>query len=159
MSDRTKGFYVSRAKDAVFKPTSQPTAEEGTHGARVFNEYRDLGLAEATGGKYFAHVVRPKITKAERKSLPFAGGTGVHQHIVDFQLVYILKGWVEFEIEGHGSMVLHAGDCIYLPPGIFHNVPDYSDDLETFEILSPADYVTNAVDKMPGTEAVTAAAK
>ncbi|MCO5064601.1 MAG: cupin domain-containing protein [Rhizobiaceae bacterium] len=150
MSERSKNFYVSRAKGAVFHQASQPTYIEGTHGSRVFNEYRDLGLKEATGGKYFAHIVHPKIPKEERVKLPFGGGTGPHQHTVDFQCVLVLRGWVRFEIEDHGEYVLHPGDFLYLPPHIYHGVLDYSDDLETFEILSPAEYDTNTIDKIPG---------
>lgn len=152
MSDRSKNFYVNYAKDAVWEQSSQPTFEKGTHGFRVFNEYRDLGLREATGGKYFAHIVHPKITREERAKLPFGGGTGIHNHEVDFQVVLVLKGWVRFAIEDNGEVVLHAGDFIYIPPHCYHGVLDYSDDLETFEILSPAEYKTNPVDVMPGTE-------
>jgi quercetin dioxygenase-like cupin family protein len=152
MSDRSKNFYVNFAKDAKWVQNSQPNAEKGTHGFRVFNEYRDLGLAQATGGRYFGHVVHPKITRAERAGLPHGGATGIHNHEVDFQVVYVLKGWLKFAIEDNGEVVLNAGDFIYIPPSCYHGVLDYSDDLETFEILSPAEYKTNPVDVMPGTE-------
>jgi hypothetical protein len=33
---------------------------------------------------------------------------------------------------------------------MYHGVLDYSDDLETLEIISPAEYVTNTIDKIPG---------
>ncbi len=153
MSDRTKNFHISYARDAVYTAASRPAYEEGTHGFRRFNEYRDLGLKQATGGKFFAHLARVKVEGDKKTALPFAGGTGIHQHTVDFQFVFVLSGWVRFEIEDHGEKTLHAGDCIYLPPTIFHAVLDYSDDLEVLEIMSPAEYETIAAAEMPGNAA------
>jgi quercetin dioxygenase-like cupin family protein len=103
-------------------------------GLRAQFEYRDLGINQATGGKYQAHVVRA------------AGGTppiDTHTHnTIDFQLVYILKGSMKFWYEGKGEVTVAAGACILQPPGIKHTVLDWSDDLELLEVTSPGEFST-----------------
>ena len=113
---------------------------EGAHferGLRAFFEYRDLGIRAATEGKVVAHVIRA------------AGGTAFssqpHQHATQFQLVYVLKGWIEFEYEGHGAVRLEAGSCVHQPPGIRHRELGHSDDVELLEIVLPGDFETEDV--------------
>jgi quercetin dioxygenase-like cupin family protein len=119
----TKGFTVSHARDAQF-----------VAGLRSFFEYRDLGVREATGGRVAAHVIR---------ALPGAPFSGVpHRHGVTLQLVYVLKGWIEFEYEGQGVVRLESGSCVHQPPGIRHREVGHSDDVEMLEIVMPADYAT-----------------
>ena len=43
-----------------------------------------------------------------------------HLHRTEFQLVYILKVWIEFEYEGQGKLRLEGGSCVHQPPGIRH---------------------------------------
>ena len=120
-------FSASHAKDAVFK--------DG--GLRSCFEYRDLGIHVATGGRAMAHIVRAK---------PGAhAGFGWHKHELDFQIYYVLKGWVEFDYEGVGRVRSEAGSCVHQPPGIRHTELGHSDDLEMLEIVLPADFAT-AVD-------------
>lgn len=123
----TKGFSVSHARDAKF-----------VKGLRSFFEYRDLGIEHATEGRAVAHVIRA-VPKA-----PFNGTP--HQHGVTFQLVYVLKGWVEFEYEGQGVMRLEPGSCVHQPPGIRHREVGHSDDLELLEIVMPAGFTTQEVE-------------
>jgi hypothetical protein len=85
----TQGFVASHAKDAAFE-----------RGLRSFFEYRDLGIRAATQGRVAAHVIRAAAGK-EFSSQP-------HFHQTEFQLVYILKGWIEFEYEGQGVVRLEA---------------------------------------------------
>ncbi len=70
---------------------------------------------------------------------------GWHYHVLDFQMVYILKGWVRFEYEGVGEVLLEPGSCVYQPPGIKHREIEHSPDLELLEITSPAEFETVAV--------------
>jgi len=119
----TKGFAVSHAGDAQF-----------VAGLRSFFEYRDLGIKEATEGRVAAHVIRA------RPGAPFNGVP--HRHGVTFQLVYVLKGWIEFEYEGQGVVRLEPGSCVHQPPGIKHREVGHSDDVEMLEIVMPADYAT-----------------
>ena len=52
---------------------------------------------------------------------------------------YLLKGWVRVDFEGMGEIRLEAGDAWYQPPGVKHEVLDYSGDFEFIEITMPAD--------------------
>ena len=107
-----------------------------TGGLRKYAQYRDLGVAAATQGLAVAHVIRflPPF-RAEEVSIP-------HYHDVDFQLVYVLKGWVTTEIEGQGAITMREGSCWIQPPRIKHTVLDYSDDCELLEIILPAEFDT-----------------
>jgi quercetin dioxygenase-like cupin family protein len=77
--------------------------------------------------------------------------TGLHQHRCDFQMFYVLKGWMRFVYEGQGEHTFHAGDCVLQPAGIVHNELECSDDVEILEIYSPAVHETRVVGKMPET--------
>ena len=107
-------------------------------GLRSFFEYRDLGIKEATNGKYTAHVIRAVPGK-------YSEGQW-HTHDLDFQMVYVTKGWVIFEYEDSGEHILRAGSCVLQPPGIKHRELLHSDDLELIEITSPAEFVTAPVE-------------
>ena len=65
-----------------------------------------------------------------------------HYHDVDFQMIYVLKGWIKSEFEGEGVHTFHAGSCWIQPPKIKHTVLGYSDDCEVLEIVLPADFET-----------------
>lgn len=135
MSEQKQKFSVSYAKDAEYKP-----------GLRSFMEYRDLGIADATNGQYRAHVIR--IAK-DSEGPHDLHTTGLHQHLCDFQMFYVIKGWVKFVYEGQGEpKTFGPGDCVLQPAGIVHNELDCSDDLEILEIYSPAVHDTVKVGKM-----------
>jgi len=125
LSPATQRFAASFAKDAAFE----------TEGLRAYRAYRDLGIAAATGGAVRAHVIR-----TTRPAPP--GGSGLHYHDLDFQMVYVLKGWTRVRFEGAGEFRFEAGDCWLQPPRIRHHVLDFSDDYEVLEITLPADYET-----------------
>ena len=127
----TKGFVASHLKDANFE-----------RGLRSFYEYRDLGIREATEGRVVAHVIRAAAGR-EFSSQP-------HSHKTEFQLIYILKGWIEFEYEGQGRVRLEAGSCAHQPPLIRHRELGCSEDLEILEVVMPADYKTEEVDAVDG---------
>ena len=110
--------------------------EDFDHGLRPYSAYRDLGIAPATNGMVQAHVIRmTKPFTAEEVAIP-------HYHDVDFQMVYVLKGWFRSEFEGQGAHTFHAGSCWIQPPKIRHTVLGYSDDCELLEIVLPADFET-----------------
>jgi len=144
MSDTPKQlFSASLAKDAVYRP-----------GLRSFMEYRDLGIEQATHGQFRAHVIR---VKADAPGNHDMHTTGLHQHICDFQMFYVLKGWIRFVYEGQGEQHFQAGDCVLQPAGIVHNELECSDDLEVLEIYSPAAHETRVVEQMPAATAAAAA--
>jgi mannose-6-phosphate isomerase-like protein (cupin superfamily) len=106
-------------------------------GLRPHFEYRDLGIEDATQGKVLAQVIRARQ--------PCEGLGDEHAHALDFQMVYILKGWMKTRFEGVGERTLEAGDCMYQRPGIAHRVLGYSNDLEVLEITIPAEFETETV--------------
>jgi len=125
----TQGFVATHAREAVFE-----------RGLRSFFEYRDLGVKHATGGRVVAHVIRAAAG---------AGFSGQpHLHEAGFQLVYVLKGWIEFEYEGHGVVRLETGSSAYQPPRIRHREIGHSPDLELLEIVMPAEFETVEVDSV-----------
>jgi len=104
-----------------------------TDGLRDFFLYKDLGIAEATGGRVLAQLVCANSAPEH--------GTGWHQHQADFHIVIMLKGWARFMYEGTEHLVA-AGYCVHQRPGITHYLFDYSPDMEYLEIVSPADFKT-----------------
>jgi mannose-6-phosphate isomerase-like protein (cupin superfamily) len=112
------------------------SAEAFEGGLRRYAKYRDLGIASATNGMVRAHVIRmvPPCIPAEVSKR--------HYHDVEFQMVYVLKGWMKSEFEGQGAITMREGSCWLQPPKIKHTVLDYSDDCEVLEIIMPADFDT-----------------
>jgi len=73
-----QAFTISHADDSKFH----------AHGLRAFFEYRDLGIENARGGKFSAHVIR---------AVPGRESEGVwRQHTIEFQMVYVTKGWTVY---------------------------------------------------------------
>ena len=138
---RAKSHTKARSKPAARRKPQKFTVshhreEDFDAGLRAYSAYRDLGLAPATGGMVQAHVIR--MTK------PFTPGEVdiPHYHDVDFQMVFVLKGWFQSEFEGEGVHTFREGSCWIQPPRIKHTVRGYSDDCELLEIVLPADFET-----------------
>ena len=124
-------FVASHLGPDAFKPD----------GLRTYAHYRDLGVKDATGGMALAHVIRftgkcdPKVVSKK------------HTHECEFQMIYVLKGTIKTEIEGHGVHTMNAGDSWLQPQSIVHKVLDYSDGCEVLEIVLPADFKTIELEK------------
>ncbi len=105
-------------------------------GLRTYAQYRDLGIVDATHGMVRAHVLRfvepcdPDVVSK------------LHFHDTQFQMVYVLKGWVKTELEGEGEVTMRQGSAWTQPPHIKHKINDYSEDAELLEIILPADFET-----------------
>jgi mannose-6-phosphate isomerase-like protein (cupin superfamily) len=142
-----------KAKDRKTKARAQPSAKRAppkqriaishyrdedfvTNGLRTYARYRDLGIAEASHGLAQAHVIRliGPCNPAEVSKL--------HFHDVEFQMVYVLKGWVKTYMEGQGETLMKEGSCWTQPPRIKHLIRDYSDDVELLEVILPAEFKT-----------------
>ncbi|MEA2796290.1 MAG: hypothetical protein QOI87_3670 [Bradyrhizobium sp.] len=142
-----------KAKDRKTKARGQPSAKRArpkqriaishyrdedfvTNGLRTYARYRDLGIAEASHGLAQAHVIRliGPCNPAEVSKL--------HFHDVEFQMVYVLKGWVKTYMEGQGETLMKEGSCWTQPPRIKHLIRDYSDDVELLEVILPAEFKT-----------------
>jgi len=105
-------------------------------GLRTYAKYRDLGVAEASSGLARAHVIR-LIGPCEPEIV-----SKLHFHDVDFQMVYVLKGWVKTYLEGVGETMFQTGSSWTQPPRIKHLIMDYSDDVELLEVILPAEFKT-----------------
>src|ERR1700722_687816 len=105
-------------------------------GLRTYAHYRDLGIADASQGLAQAHVIRliGPCNPAEVSKL--------HYHDVEFQMVYVLKGWVKTYMEGQGETMMRQGSAWTQPPKIKHLIMDYSDDVELLEVILPAEFKT-----------------
>jgi mannose-6-phosphate isomerase-like protein (cupin superfamily) len=108
----------------------------GADGLRAYAKYRDLGVADATSGLARAHVIRfqgpcnpDEVSK-------------LHFHDVQFQMVYVLKGWIKTYMEGQGETLMKEGSAWTQPPRIRHMILDYSEDAEVLEVILPADFKT-----------------
>lgn len=123
--------------ETYFSHVKPGDTEYRADGLRDFFLYRDLGVAAATKGKVIAHLVKA--------NLPPEDGTGWHQHVADFQIVIMLKGWARF-MYGDKVTLVSEGDCVHQKPGLTHYLFDYSPDMEYLEIVSPADFGTVDVD-------------
>jgi quercetin dioxygenase-like cupin family protein len=135
-----KKVAAKKAKRAKARPQkftfSHHREEDFDQGLRSYAKYRDLGIAPATGGMVQAHVIRmiPPFRPEEVSKQ--------HYHDVEFQMVYVLKGWMTTEFEGEGTHTFYAGSCWIQPPKIKHTVLGYSNDCELLEIVLPADFET-----------------
>src|ERR671937_552865 len=120
-----QAFVVSHHRDDDFQG-----------GLRRYAKYRDLGIRQATNGMVQAHVIRfvPPCRPEEVSKR--------HYHDVEFQMIYVLKGWIKTELDGQGAIVMRAGSAWIQPPRIEHVVLDYSDDCEVLEVILPADFAT-----------------
>jgi mannose-6-phosphate isomerase-like protein (cupin superfamily) len=115
---------VSHHRDEDFK----------ADGLRTYAHYRDLGIVDATSGLARAHVIR-LIGPCNPEEV-----AKLHYHDVEFQMVYVLKGWVKSYIEGVGETLMQQGSAWTQPPRIRHMILDYSDDVELLEVILPADF-------------------
>jgi mannose-6-phosphate isomerase-like protein (cupin superfamily) len=117
---------ISHHRNEDFKPD----------GLRAYAHYRDLGVADASHGLAQAHVIRliGPCNPAEVSKL--------HYHDVEFQMVYVLKGWVKTYMEGQGETLMQQGSAWTQPPKVRHLIMDYSDDVELLEVILPAEFKT-----------------
>ena len=105
-------------------------------GLRAYAKYRDLGISAASHGLAQAHVIRLQgpCNPDEVSKL--------HFHDVEFQMVYVLKGWVKTYMDGEGETLMKEGSAWTQPPKIKHMILDYSDDVELLEVILPAEFKT-----------------
>jgi quercetin dioxygenase-like cupin family protein len=121
-------LHVSKASQSAF----------ASDGLRPFLEYRDLDLAAATGGRWRALMSRSREA--------MYGETGLHNHVLEHQLIYVLNGEATFEYGQHGKFTVIPGDCVYQPAGIIHQQTQRTRDCVILELVSPAEFPTTVVD-------------
>jgi mannose-6-phosphate isomerase-like protein (cupin superfamily) len=104
-------------------------------GLRSYAAYRDLGVHQATDGAVQAHVIRllgacdPEVVSIR------------HLHGVQFQFLYMLKGWMIGEYDGR-RVKMEEGSCWIQPNSIPHTVLDYSENCEMIELILPGTFKT-----------------
>jgi len=131
------GAPVKRARPKQRVAISHHREEDfKADGLRAYAHYRDLGIADATQGLARAHVIR-LIGPCNPEEV-----SKLHYHDVEFQMVYVLKGWVKSYMDGVGETTFQAGSSWTQPPKIRHLIMDYSDDVELLEVILPADFET-----------------
>ena len=145
-SSEPAGASAADVSPTQFSHVRPPDTAFVDQGLRDFFLYRDLGVAEATGGKVLVQLV-----KANR---PPEQDTGWHRHEAAFHVVLMLKGWARFMYEDKETLVA-TGDCVHQRPGITHYLFDYSPDMEYLEIVGPADFATVEVEGPCAVPAVT----
>jgi quercetin dioxygenase-like cupin family protein len=142
---KSKGRGAATAK-SVAKPKARPKQriavshhrEEDfkSDGLRAYAKYRDLGIKDATHGAAQAHVIR-LIGPCNPQEV-----SKLHYHDIEFQMVYVLKGWVKTYMEGQGELLMKEGGCWTQPPRVKHMILDYSDDVELLEVILPGEFKT-----------------
>lgn len=111
------------------KPSGQENA-----GFVPFMNTATWGIKQATEGRVEAHVIRAAAgTKFSSQA---------HIHKTAFQLVYVLKGRIEFEYESQRVVRLEAGSCVHQQPEIRHREVGHSANIEMLEIVLPGDFKT-----------------
>jgi hypothetical protein len=145
-SSARKAVRAKAARAPAAKPRTRPKQRIAishyrdedfvANGLRTYAHYRDLGIAEASHGLAQAHVIRliGPCNPAEVSKL--------HFHDVEFQMVYVLKGWVKTYLEGQGETLMKEGSAWSQPPRIKHLILDYSDNCELLEVILPAEFRT-----------------
>ncbi len=112
---------------------SRASAQQSGLG-RAGMRYRDL-----IEGRYGGRYVASHIHVADGGPV----SDYVHHHLVGFQLIHCLNGWVRLVYEGQGPpFLMSEGDCILQPPTMRHQVLEASAGLEVLEVSSPAEHDT-----------------
>ena len=121
---------------------SRKSTPEYITGRRVFFKYREMGVGEASGGKF-----RVQIMSAEKG---LSEPTGWHYHVCEGQFVFMLSGWVDLVFENGDEIRVGEGDSVYIPGGLRHNETATSDTFELIEVSVPADLRTEPCDPPDG---------
>ncbi len=90
--------------------------------------YRDLGIAQVTGGVFAARVIRAAHDTES------AGEWHSHDHA--FSFTYVLKGWLEVEFEDIGLQRLGPGDVVSSWNGPRHRELACGEGLEILSLTS-----------------------
>jgi quercetin dioxygenase-like cupin family protein len=111
-------------------------ADEGERTARPNDQLvvRDFGLEALTGGRMVARALEA------RAACDDAGDR--HSHGVDFQVVYVARGWLDVDFSDLGRVRLEQGSAAVQSSNVIHSALAHSDDLLLIEIVTPAKYST-----------------
>jgi mannose-6-phosphate isomerase-like protein (cupin superfamily) len=99
-------------------------------------------MRECDLGKLDAEDVR--ITVVRNKPGFKWVGSPWHMHDFKFAVLYVLKGWTDFEFEGVGQVRLGAGTILNQPAMNRHREGEMSEDFEGIAFHSPPVFGTTA---------------
>ena len=141
--------YTTQTADGRHPDQQVQEFGPGLRGAAL---YADLGIAEATGGQFRAHIIKwnQEQLKKDREA-NVKPTTGMHRHHYDFHFNYVLKGSTSFVVDGvEGVITCKAGDSYFLPSRILHNEIEASDDIVILELYGPANVATEQLEDEVG---------
>ena len=121
---------------------SRKSKPEYITGRRAFFKYREMGVSDASGGKF-----RVQVMSAEKG---LTEPTGWHYHVCEGQFIFMLSGWVDLVFENGDEIRIGEGDSAYIPGGLRHNETATSDTFELIEVSVPADLRTEPCDPPNG---------
>ena len=117
---------------------SRKSKPEYITGRRAFFKYREMGVGDASGGKFRVQVMSAENGLTEP--------TGWHYHVCEGQFIFMLSGWVDLVFENGDEIRIGEGDSAYIPGGLRHNETATSDTFELIEVSVPADLRTESCD-------------
>ncbi len=92
-------------------------------------EARELGVFAATGGLARARVAR-RLGPAPPQPCAHEG---------ELLFLFVLAGGLTLRCDGRRAEPLEAGDCFAIPPGLWHELDQASEDVELLELCLPGD--------------------
>ena len=117
MSNSTRSKYILRPEDV---PSYSPANHSGTTNHRM--------IAPGVNGAQFMEVIYGDLERG--------GGAVKHAHPGMEQATYVIEGEATVEVEGEVHRVT-AGDLLFFPADVFHEVNVVSDRLKLLVIYSP----------------------
>lgn len=96
---------------------------------------------DAGGETHLPLLTKENASRMRAGMVTLAPGEDCGRHNTEDyeELLVILEGRGEAELEGHGALALAAGQVVYIPPGTFHNVHNRGDGaLRYVYVVAPA---------------------
>ena len=69
--------------------------------------------------------------------IPKGGGVPVHVHQKSDDILYILDGMAEMEIDGIGTFEMQKGGCLRVPKNTKHRIFNVTKDLILYDVWAP----------------------
>ena len=138
----TQAIAEVKMTDIEGPTVSRKSKPEYITGRRAFFKYREMGVSDASGGKF-----RVQVMSAEKG---LTEPTGWHYHVCEGQFIFMLSGWVDLVFENGDEIRIGEGDSAYIPGGLRHNETATSDTFELIEVSVPADLRTESCDPPDG---------
>jgi quercetin dioxygenase-like cupin family protein len=96
---------------------------------------------DARGETHLPLLTKENASRMRAGMVTLGPGSSCGRHSTEDheELLVILEGRGEAELEGYGALELAAGNVAYIPPGTFHNVHQRGDgELRYVYVVAPA---------------------